>query len=306
MCLLILFYSCLSFLIQRDNYIKSWEIQTFIINDALELIAGNDLEKPSIIIGNVPAYLERNYNNELIFNTHWDFTAALQVFTNRLVKGGPVIDARGGNFHNLRIIDGMLLIDGVKVDSFNNVWFYDFDPVTNKGSLVRMKSIQDLKSKLSILGNPTYLGEIGRTSAIERNEPIDFSQDWINRHHFIKDGFSERETWGVWSSGKSADLILPVPANGANGLRLEVRAFVLPHHSRQRIEVTVNGRKMAQLSLTKSTGNVIDIPLLSSDLAPDKTVKIHFNFLDAISPKTAGVGPDDRFLAIGMEKAIFY
>jgi hypothetical protein len=306
MCLPVLFFSYLSFAIQRDNYIKSWEIQSHIIADALKLIANSDLERSSVVIGNVPAYLARNYNNELIFNTYWDFTAALQIFTNRLVKGGPVIDARAGNFHNLRIIDGSLLIDSLNIHDFSHLWFYDFNQSTNKGALEKISNIHVLKRKLTLLGNPIYLGELGHSSAIERGETIDFSKDWINRHHFIKAGFAERESWGVWTSGGEAELILPLPSNGSAGLQLEVRSFILPSHPKQRVEITVNGRKMELITLTKPSENVINIPLTPSDFLGKKLMQINLKLIDAISPKQVGVGLDERALAVGIERAIFY
>ena len=305
-CLAILFLCCLSFVIQRDNYIKSWDMQTLVIKDALSLISSSNLEKSSTIIGNVPQYLPKNYNNELIFNTYWDFTAALQVFTNRLVKGGPVIDAQAGNFHNLRIINGVLLIDGLKINNFEKFWFYDFDQNSRKGSLLKISNTQELKKKLSSLGNPTYLGELGQNSAVERGEVLEFSQDWINRHHFIKNGFSERESWGVWSSGAEADLVLPSPVGGAAGLRLDVRAFIVPKNPEQRIEISVNDLRLEPITLSKFNGNQIDIPISASISNKENSIRIHFKFLNAVSPKQLGIGADERTIAIGLERAIFY
>ena len=304
--LAILCLCCLSFLIQRDNYVKSWAIQTLIIDDALSLISKSELEKSSTIIANVPQHLPKNYNNELIFNTYWDFTAALQVFTNRLVKGGPVIDAQAGNFHNLRIINGVLLIDGLKINNFEKFWFYDFDQNSRKGSLLKISNTQELKKKLSSLGNPTYLGELGQNSAVERGEVLEFSQDWINRHHFIKNGFSERESWGVWSSGAEADLVLPSPVGGAAGLRLDVRAFIVPKNPEQRIEISVNDLRLEPITLSKFNGNQIDIPISASISNKENSIRIHFKFLNAVSPKQLGIGADERTIAIGLERAIFY
>ena len=305
-CLIILFFSSLAFGIQRDNYIKSWAIQIFIIEDAVSLISSSTLEKSATVIGNVPQYLSHNYNNELIFNTYWDFTAALRVFTNERVKGGPVIDAQAGNFHNLRVMNGGLSIDGIKINDFSKLWFYDFDQTLSRGSLVKLNSLQELKAKLASLGNPTYLGELGINSSLERGEILDFSRDWINKHHYIKAGFSERESWGVWSSGKEADLVLPLPQEGAKGLRLDVRAFVVPENPVQQIEISVNDLKLKPVTLSKSSGNQIEIQLPTSISNEEKSIRIHFKFLNAVSPKQLGIGADERTLAIGLEKGIFY
>ena len=128
----------------------------------------------------------------------------------------------------------------------------------------------------------------------------------IESNRFIKNGFSERESWGVWSSGAEADLVLPLPVGGAAGLRLDVRAFVVPENPVQKIEVSVNGSKLAPIILSKFNGNQIDIRLPSSISNEEKFTQIHFKFINAISPKQLGKGADDRTLAIGLEKAVFY
>lgn len=305
-CFAIIFFCSLSFGIQRNNYIESWKIQTFIIKDALSLIAQKDIENSATVIGNVPQYLKSNFNNELVFNTYWDFTAALRVFTNNLIKGGPVFDAGSGNFHQLRVVDGMLLIDNLKIKDFSNLWFYDYDSMRAKGTLSKISTIQELKQTLDSLGNPTYLGELGTGSAIERGEVLDFSREWINRHHFIKSGFAERERWGAWSSGNETELLLPFPANGAKGLILNVRAFIAPSVPSQKIEISVNGQNLPPVVLTKFDGNQIFIPISPQIQTKEKILQIHFRFPNAVSPKQAGVGADERVLAVGFEKAVFY
>ena len=305
-CLLFLFFSCICFSISRDNYIKSWEIQTLVIQDALEQISNNKVENLATIIGNVPQYVPKNFNDELVFNTYWDFTAALQVYTKGLIKGGPVIDGNLGNFHNLRIINRTLFIDGLKISNYDKLWFYDFDQTKGVGSLTKIFNDKELKSKLTSLGNPIYLGEIEQSAVIERGEVLDFSKDWINRHHFLKSGFSERESWGVWSSGKEAELWLPLPSGDLNGLRLYVRAFITPKQPEQRVEVIMDDKLFKTFYLKKAGLNLIDIPLSPRHSPPKGFIKIRFNFLDAVSPKQVDIGDDPRLLAIGFEKAVFY
>ena len=304
--LAILFFCALSFGIQRDNYIKSWEIQMYLVQDALQLLSEKNVSPGVTVIGNVPAYLEKNYNNELIFDTPWDFGSALRIFSKSQVNGGFVIDARNGNFHNLQIIDGALSMDYVeKLDNFSNLWFYDYDANAKKGSLNKINSPHELKVKLAFLGMPFELIDGKKSSTIKRGDTINFSYDWQNRSSYIKKGFAERESWGVWSSGNEAELVLPLPVNGAQFLELNIRAFVSKVHPTQSIEVVVDGGRKYQYTFSNFESNRMRIPISTAPPGLPQQVNLRFNFLDAVSPKQLGIAPDDRVLAIGFESASF-
>lgn len=308
--LTLIYYSCVSFLIQRDNYIKSWETQLHIINDALILIEGNPVGRNAFIVANVPSVLPNNYNDELIFDTYWDFPAALRIFTNRFISGGVVLDIKNSKFHKIKIQDGRMTMEGAAegpmgTSDFSNMWFYSFNDTFNKGSLTKVKNSRDLKHKLELTGVPQDLGELNVSSNIEVGEQIDFSHDWINRSHFINQGFAERETWGQWSLGKEADLLIPMPLGKAKGLRIDVRAFVSKANPIQKVRVTVNGQKQYVFSFNKFNGNYIDIPISKKEME-QKILRLQFQFPDAASPTQLGIGNDDRQLAIGFEKATYY
>lgn len=309
--LTLLYYSCLSFLIQRDNYIKSWETQLHVINDALTLINSSPVEKGAFIIANVPSILPKNYNDELIFDTSWDFPAALRIFTNRFISGGAVLDIKNSKFHNIKVRDGRMSMEGpsegkMGTSDFSNMWFYSFNEVLNKGSLTKVKNARDLKQQLESVGVLQDLGELDVVSNIETGEVINFSYDWVKRDQFLKNGFAERESWGVWSQGGEAELLIPMPLDKAKGLRIDVRAFVSEANPTQRIELTVNGTKKYIYSFNKFNGNFIDIPISKEDMEKNKTLRLHFQFQNAASPAQSGLGKDDRMLAIGFEKAFYY
>jgi hypothetical protein len=309
--LTLLYYSCLSFLIQRDNYIKSWETQLYIINDALALIRSSPVEKGAFIIANVPSILPKNYNDELIFDTSWDFPAALRIFTNRFISGGAVLDIKNSKFHNIKVRDGRMSMEGPSegktgTSDFSNMWFYSFNETLNKGSLTKVKNARDLKQQLESVGVPQYLGELNVASNIELGEKIDFSHDWVNRSHFINNGFAEREAWGQWSQGSEADLHIPMPLGNAKALRIDVRAFVSKDNPIQKVIVSANGKQQYAFSFNKFNGNFIDIPISKQDMEKNKTLRLHFQFPNAASPAQLGIGQDDRKLAIGFEKAVYY
>lgn len=301
----VLFFSCLSFGIQRDNYIKSWNLQMHLIQDALQLISRSNISKGALIFGNVPSRLENNYNNEIVFEAPWDFTVALSIFTNRLIAGGPVIDAKNKEFNYLRISDGTWDIHGMQKTGFDNLWFYDYQSKEGKGSLEKINSAYHLKSKLAPLGFPFYLGKLGHSSDIKSNETINFAHDWQDRDNYIKKGFAEREGWGVWSLGKESELDLPLPPDGASFLDLDVRAFVTKDHPIQRIEVVVDGINRYRYTLNQFDSNPIRIPVPVSNPTAGQFVNLRFNFVDAISPNKLGITADNRELAIGFKSATF-
>jgi hypothetical protein len=98
--------------------------------------------------------------------------------------------------------------------------------------------------------------------------------------------------------------VLPLPKESPRELLIQARALIDASKSSQRVKVFVNGRPIQTLSLSKEQGNQIYIPLSKEDLKADR-LELVFEFLDARSPKSAGLGDDERLLAIGIESAKF-
>lgn len=144
--------STLSFLIQRDNYIKSWQLQMIIVEDALEQIKKNQVPPNAIVIGDVPKFINPNYNDEIVFSQPWDFGAALAIFTQSHIKDGAVIDSKRKDFSKLVISDQTITLNGWWKTNTTNLWLYEFDPVEKKGKLSNIQNIDAFKEKLKNLG----------------------------------------------------------------------------------------------------------------------------------------------------------
>lgn len=138
------FFSSLSFSTQRDQYIKSWDLQTRIISDVSRLVQVNNVSKPAIIIGNVPKYLDDNYNDEIVFSQPWDFGAALALNTNNVVIDGFPIDARKNDLRLLSVTSHYVSAQNWTGSNFENLWFYDFDPTSRKGELKKVVNGEQL------------------------------------------------------------------------------------------------------------------------------------------------------------------
>jgi hypothetical protein len=149
-----IFFCCLAYIsfgVQRDNYIRSWQLQKTILKDVLEKIESEGVTHDATIIGNVPGYLPDNFNNEIVFTQPWDFGAALSLYTNKKIAGGAVLDTRASNFSKpLQLSDGVLAIDRWWKTNTQNLWFYDYDPKTKSSSLVKIPNIDALKKLLAI------------------------------------------------------------------------------------------------------------------------------------------------------------
>jgi hypothetical protein len=142
-------FSVFSFSIQRDKYIESWDLQLLILHDAVSLIKSQSIGPNASILGDVPRYTPNNYNRELVYSQSWDFPAALVLYAQDQVRGGIVVDSRGRDLQNLRIEQDIATVnDQGKVD-FSNLWLYDFDPTTKRGSLSRLNTPEDLKQLIT-------------------------------------------------------------------------------------------------------------------------------------------------------------
>jgi len=141
--------SMLSFSIQRDKYIESWQLQMYILKDIGNLIQAKNIGKNASMVFDVPHYTPNNYNRELVFSQSWDLPTAVTITTKYRLESGVVIDSRAHKLQGLRIENGNALVnDGGKVN-FNNLWLYDFDPHTKQGSLTFLNNQAALEERMS-------------------------------------------------------------------------------------------------------------------------------------------------------------
>jgi hypothetical protein len=146
--LFLIFFSTLSFSIQRDKYIESWKLQMHILKDIDQLIQANKIGSNASIIFDVPQYTPNNYNRELVFSQSWDLPVALMIASGSRIQSGVVIDSRIKNLQGLHIQNEHALVnDGGRV-SLKNLWLYDFDPSTKKGSFIFLNSQAALEEQI--------------------------------------------------------------------------------------------------------------------------------------------------------------
>jgi len=304
--LLILFtaFSSAAFVVSRDQYIASWQLQQRIIANVMQVIKNQSLTGPIQILADVPQYLDKNFNNEIVFSAPWDFGFALQIFSQGQVTGAAVIDSARSIFHELKLKDQGVLLDGYWTAAPPNLWFYAFDAKTQAGVLRPLRNSVQLNRQLLALG---YLGELGKSSTIELGAPISFAKNWLDRPRFIGPGwYGEIESWGgIWSAQGRAEVLLPMPTSTPSSIQFLANALVNTRLPVQRVEISLNGQVQNIASLNLANDNLFTLPIPPS-MREVNQLAITFRFLDATSPKALGMNDDPRTLAIGLKTITFF
>ena len=117
-------------------------------------------------------------------------------------------------------------------------------------------------------------------------------------------GWSGPESWGVWSEGNKATLILPLPTDNVNELIIKGRAFVSSKHLQQQLRIRINKSYLKPIILQQSSNNIIKIEL-TPEMMLRNYVSVQFDFKDAISPFALDGVDDHRKLAFGLESIVF-
>jgi hypothetical protein len=151
--LLILFLGlcALSFSVQRGQTIAAWQMQLQIINDANQLIRDQGLPPKSVVMGDVPHYLNPSYNQEIVFSQPWDFGAALAITNANQIAQGPVIDSARGQLRLLRMENNQVVALNFGGASLEQFWIYQFDPQIQRGTLTRITTPDQFVKLLTAL-----------------------------------------------------------------------------------------------------------------------------------------------------------
>jgi hypothetical protein len=137
--------------------------------------------------------------------------------------------------------------------------------------------------------------------SLKIGEIVRFTKAGNGRSKFMLNGWGYTEDWGTWAVEPTANVVLPMPDGDPTKLIISANAFLTPSHPEQKVDIFINGIKVAdQLVLAKQMGNVLELALPSGVKPVGRPVNIEFRSINPISPLAAGISGDDRRLGIGL------
>ena len=116
-------------------------------------------------------------------------------------------------------------------------------------------------------------------------------------------GWSLPESWGTWTDGPQANLILELPLPIRAELQLIGRMVAITDGRQpQEVDVVINGKKLARWTLNVSGLNErrAIIPSTVADLR--QPMLVTFDVLHPVAPSSIRSSNDHRLLGIGMEE----
>jgi hypothetical protein len=119
---------------------------------------------------------------------------------------------------------------------------------------------------------------------------------------WLQEGWSIEEPWGTWAVGHRATLQIDRETlGGVAALRFDLRAFVTPAHSSQRVVLRV-GAETRELNFRyPDTAELqTEIPLDPALQKAPRPLTIELKMPDAVSPQSLGLGRDKRVIGAGL------
>lgn len=182
-----------------------------------------------------------------------------------------------------------------ELSSFFQTWAPRIDPKW-PWLLEREKLIEELSTaKIGVqapeFGEEMFLSQPSETSKIQ-----------------LVEGFSDRESWGVWSIAEAATILTrrPKEERVPQIVRFVVQQFFWPQRPAQEVSVLVNGQKCADwkfVDADESHHYTFTCQLPPS--AKSEQVWITFQISDPRSPYECGVSNDKRRLGLGLISVSF-
>ncbi len=116
--------------------------------------------------------------------------------------------------------------------------------------------------------------------------------------NLLRDGWSDIENWGVWSSGHNARLAF-VPAAPLQELVLSLAPLTAATLPAQRVRVLLNGGLVQSVELDRPA--LLTIKIADGDqYNGEKLLELELELPDAAQPSRLGINPDERTLGVGL------
>jgi len=117
---------------------------------------------------------------------------------------------------------------------------------------------------------------------------------------YLGRGWSQPESWGVWSTGGEARLFLPVRSSSQD-LRLRMVLSVFsPEPDGQVISVLANDVSLARWEFPARTKQSTKIASVPAELLEDQLLMLRLLVASPASPASFGLSRDTRNLGVGL------
>jgi hypothetical protein len=152
------------------------------------------------------------------------------------------------------------------------------------------------RTKLVVYGTPPaqYKFVAPQPQPFAQGSTVKFGGNEMAEGYLVK-GWSQIESWGVWSESAEAALLFRVDAPGRYLLKLKAQPFLGGIRTSQTVQISMNGHPVLEQTLASSTE--LGIPFRAP---PDSIVQIDFEVANPVSPYQLGISDDRRALGIGL------
>jgi hypothetical protein len=120
----------------------------------------------------------------------------------------------------------------------------------------------------------------------------------VGNQSLIGWGWSNPESWGVWSDGYQAKLLLTLPEKPVRNLVLVLHPLIGAKQPIQNIKVSINRHDAGFYKLV-SPKSIVTIPM-SENMTDRNYLEVLFQISNPISPRELLLGNDDRKLGFGL------
>jgi hypothetical protein len=189
--------------------------------------------------------------------------------------------------------------------SVKNIYIVSPEEV-NTAACTNLRSKSDLFTKFDayFVYAPEYFKDEHGLGKPEQIHPIPLRDTHSSAPYALCGTWSKSEDWGTWSDGSLAKIYIPINKVDKQSVALTFKAFASNNEKMQIVDFTSDGSNYQRIELDKSSLNQVTVQI-NSKMKSDGYALLEFKILKPISPKSLGIGDDDRQLGIGLTKIEF-
>lgn len=112
-----LFVNATSFLLQRNNYLQSWQAQQKLLTTITGETRRAEIPRGAVLLAALPPVVPTNHNDECVFTRSWDIASALRIATHDDITDAVAL-------YPWLLVQGRMMVDGPRL-VVDNLWQAD-------------------------------------------------------------------------------------------------------------------------------------------------------------------------------------